>query len=895
MAAAGLPQGRRTGNAVSSTLAVLADPSQLLGLLSSIGGQVTTVGNVDLDGVQTTEYPTTVTVSELAARAGLSTGSGLGARVAKVLGQLGNTSVPVTAWVGTDGYVRQLSASLDLSRATLGGLAGDLVTSSLNGSTSGQSTSATDVTVGFSHYGAPVDVTAPPASQVTDVQRARLLAPGHRVRVRPRLLGHRRQVLTAPVRGRPAPTDRGRGSRPVRSCPMARAYDVIDIEKKWQRAGATRAPTRSMPTTRGPRGTCSPCTPTRRAPPTWATSATTPSATCWSGTAPCSGYAVLSPFGFDSFGLPAENAAIKTGTHPRIFTDARIDELKESITSLGAVYDWRREIRSHDPEYIKWNQVIFPKLLEAGLAYRANAPVNWCPGCQTVLANEQVLADGTCERSGDLVVKRDLEQWFFRITDYADELLAGLDDLDWPERVKTMQRNWIGRSEGAEFDLVVEGRDGSDGREPLALRVFTTRPDTSFGMTYAVVAPEHPHGRRADHARARERGRRAEVRAAASTDVERMSESGAASLAKRGAFTGSSVVNPFTGDAGARSTWPTTCSWATAPAPSWPCRPRTPGTGTSPRPTGCPSCARCSLPRAGTSDGGPRGRWRYTGTGREDQQPRGSTAWTSRRPRPGPSSGWRSRASASARSTTGCGTGWCRASGSGAARSPSSTAPTTASSRCPPTSCRCWPPTTSSSCRPVSRRWPPIPASSTPPARSAAARPPARPTPWTPSWTRRGTSCASPTPGRPTPRSTRRSPATGCRSTSTSAASSTPSSTCSTPASTPRPWSTWVSAPEGLREPFARLFTQGMIRMDGTKMSKSKGNLVAPSSYLTTVGADALRLFHLFVAPPADDVDWSDQTDSVIDGCARYLDRVWRLAVPDEPVPDQRLPGERSA
>ncbi len=131
-------------------------------------------------------------------------------------------------------------------------------------------------------------------------------------------------------------------------------------------------------------------------------------------------------------------------------------------------------------------------MLAAGLAYRANAPVNWCPGCQTVLANEQVLADGTCERSGDLVVKRDLEQWFLGITRYADELLADLDGLEWPERVKTMQRNWIGRSEGAEFDLVVEGRDGSDGNERLALRVFTTRPDTSFGMTYAVVAPEHP-------------------------------------------------------------------------------------------------------------------------------------------------------------------------------------------------------------------------------------------------------------------------------------------------------------------------------------------------------------------------------------------------------------------
>ena len=172
------------------------------------------------------------------------------------------------------------------------------------------------------------------------------------------------------------------------------------------------------------------------------------------------GKGVLSPIGFDSFGLPAENAAIKTGTHPRIFTDARIAELTASLRRLGAVYDWRREIHSHDAAYIRWNQLIFLRLWEAGLAYRALAPVNWCPGCQTVLANEQVLADGTCDRSGDIVEKRDLEQWFFRITHYADELLEALDDLEWPERAKTMQRNWIGRSEGAEFDLAVEGRDG---------------------------------------------------------------------------------------------------------------------------------------------------------------------------------------------------------------------------------------------------------------------------------------------------------------------------------------------------------------------------------------------------------------------------------------------------
>src|ERR1700722_1510466 len=257
------------------------------------------------------------------------------------------------------------------------------------------------------------------------------------------------------------------------------------------------------------------------------------------------GHAVLSPIGFDSFGLPAENAAIKTGIHPRPFVEARIEELKSSLKRLGASYDWRREIRSHDPLYMRWNQLIFLRFLDAGLAYRKNAPVNWCPGCHTVLANEQVLPDGTCERSGDLVVQRDLEQWFFRITAYADELLADLGPLDWPERVKTMQRNWIGRSEGVEFELAVVGHESSG----LTLRVFTTRPDTSFGMTYAVVAPEHPLVDVITTDAQRPAVDALKATAAAASDIDRSSnDADEGALTKRGAFTGGHVVNPFTGE-----------------------------------------------------------------------------------------------------------------------------------------------------------------------------------------------------------------------------------------------------------------------------------------------------------------------------------------------------------
>jgi len=573
------------------------------------------------------------------------------------------------------------------------------------------------------------------------------------------------------------------------------------------------------------------------------------------------GHAVLSPMGFDSFGLPAENAAIKTGIHPRPFTDGRIAMLKASIERLGAVYDWRRQVRSHDPSYMRWTQWIFLRLLDAGLAYRKRAPVNWCPGCQTVLANEQVLADGTCERSGDLVTKRDLEQWFFRITAYADQLLDDLEDLDWPERVKTMQRNWIGRSEGAEFDLVV------DGRPEVAVRVFTTRPDTSFGMTYAVLAPEHPLVGKLTTSDQAEAVEAFVARVQTETEVERQTTEGPAE--KRGVFTGSYVINPFT----------------TEPVPVYLADYVLMGYGTG---------AIMAVPGEDQRDWdfatafglpiirtvAPPADWEgeaYTGDG-----PAINSQWLD----------GLAKNEAVAKAID-----WLEAREIG--------------KRTVNYRLRDW-------LLSRQRFWGcPIPVVYCP-EHGAVAVPDDqlpvvapddvefRPTGESPLEFHEGflaTTC--PTCGGPARRET--------DTMDTFVDSSWYFLRFTDAANSEAPFDPAVAAhwlpvgqyiggiehailhlmyarfftkaladlgvaPKDLREPFARLFTQGMIRMGGSKMSKSKGNLVDPSGYFDTVGADALRLFHLFVGPPADDFDWTDQTDEIVNGCARYLARVWRLA-----------------
>jgi len=195
------------------------------------------------------------------------------------------------------------------------------------------------------------------------------------------------------------------------------------------------------------------------------------------------GFNVLHPQGWDAFGLPAENYAIKTKIHPKITTKKALNNFKRQIKSMGFSYDWSREINTSDPEYYKWTQWIFIKLYENGLAYQKKAAVNWCESCQTVLAREQVV-DGKCERCGNIVIQKELKQWFFKITDYAEKLLDGLEDLDWPESIKLMQKNWIGKSEGALIKFPITNLQ-------LLIEVYTTRPDTIFGATYLVLAPEH--------------------------------------------------------------------------------------------------------------------------------------------------------------------------------------------------------------------------------------------------------------------------------------------------------------------------------------------------------------------------------------------------------------------
>ncbi len=252
---------------------------------------------------------------------------------------------------------------------------------------------------------------------------------------------------------------------------------------------------------------------------------------------------VLQPMGWDAFGLPAENAAIRNRTAPARWTYGNIEHMRGQLERMGFAYDWSREFATCDPEYYRWEQLMFTRLMKKGLAYRKDAEVNWDPVDQTVLANEQVV-DGRGWRSGAVVERRSITQWFLKITDYAEELLSELDRLDgWPEAVKIMQRNWIGRSEGAEFDLKICDAQGVPESTGLAFTVFTTRPDTTFGMTYAVLAPEHPLVAAVTTPEQRSSVEAFVEEAGKATEADRMSEE----REKRGVFTGAHALNPFNG------------------------------------------------------------------------------------------------------------------------------------------------------------------------------------------------------------------------------------------------------------------------------------------------------------------------------------------------------------
>jgi len=251
------------------------------------------------------------------------------------------------------------------------------------------------------------------------------------------------------------------------------------------------------------------------------------------------GYNVLHPMGFDAFGLPAENAAISRGIHPFVWTMQNVENMRRQLKSMGSCYDWSREVITCVPEYYKWTQWLFLKLYKGNLAYRARAPVNWCPQCQTVLANEQVVEEGNCERCGTAVTRKEQEQWFFRITKYAEELLDH-STIQWPERIKAMQRNWVGRSEGVEISFGLD----HPGVEEKELRVFTTRPDTTFGVTFLVLAPEHPLVEKLTSEECRTEVEAYIAQSRRQTEIERLSTE----KEKSGVFIGAYAINKLNGE-----------------------------------------------------------------------------------------------------------------------------------------------------------------------------------------------------------------------------------------------------------------------------------------------------------------------------------------------------------
>jgi leucyl-tRNA synthetase len=572
------------------------------------------------------------------------------------------------------------------------------------------------------------------------------------------------------------------------------------------------------------------------------------------------GERVLHPMGYDAFGLPAENNAIKTGIHPRDATQASIDSYRRQFRRWGISIDWSREFGTHEPSYYRWTQWIFVRLYERGLAYRKQAAVKWCPKDQTVLANEQVDAEGRCERCGSLVEIRQLEQWFFRITDYAERLLSDLAEIDWPEHVKTMQRNWIGRSEGAEVTFRCEELG-------IEYPVFTTRPDTLFGATFFVMAPEHPDVLRLAEGTEHEQQVREYVNHAITETGE---ERGDMDKPKTGVPLGRTVVNPVNGEhipmyvadyvlmeygTGAIMAVPAHDERDYAFARTFDLEIRRVIEGTDPD----LSPDEHGLPYTGD---GPLVNSNAEFDGLDNRKALAEiVAWLDRRGKGHASVNYRLRDWLVSRQRYwGCPIPIVYCDRCGLVPVPEDQLPVelpdiddyTPKGRSPLAAAEDWVSTTCPSCEGPARR-----------------ETDTMDTFVDSSWYFLRYCDASDDEAAWDPAALREW----------------------------MPVDQYIGGVEhailhlmyarffckaladmrllDIQEPFSALFTQGMITREGHKMSSSKGNVVAPSTIVDRFGADTARSYILFIGPPDQDADWSDEG---VEGVHRFLGRLWRLS-----------------
>ncbi len=580
------------------------------------------------------------------------------------------------------------------------------------------------------------------------------------------------------------------------------------------------------------------------------------------------GYRVLHPMGYDAFGLPAENHAISTGQHPRDSTNAAIASFQRQFREWGISIDWSREFGTHEPRYYRWTQWIFLQLFEHGLAYRKEAAVKWCPNDQTVLANEQVI-DGRCERCGHEVEVRQLEQWFFRITDYADRLIDDLDTIEWPAHVKTMQRNWIGRSEGAEVTFRCEELG-------IDYPVFTTRPDTLFGATFFVLAPEHPDVFHLVAGTEHEQAVHAYVNRALNESTE---ERGAADKEKTGVFLGRYVTNPVNGEQLPMYVADyVLMEYGTGALMAVPAHDERDHA----------FAKKFDLPIREVVSGGEDVQAEpYTGEGTIvnshpdfDGLPNREAldqivAWLDREGKGHASVSYRLRDWLLSRQRYwGCPIPVVHCERCGIVAVPEDQLPVplpdiddyAPKGRSPLAAADDWVNTTCPSCDGPAKRETDTMDTFVDSSwyfmrycdanNDDAAWDPAILQEWMPVDQYIG----------------------GVEHAILHLMYAR--------------FFTKALADLGhlnFQEPFARLFTQGMITREGAKMSKSRGNVISPQAYVARYGADTARCYILFIGPPDQDADW---TDTGVEGVHRFLSRLWRLAAdvaqrtPDHPLPD---------